>query len=162
MYRQRRSINWPGILLGFLVVLLLAGLGGIAVWEFFQIKDLRTKVEQTETTLGDSRTSLFEVNKDKEALIAQLAAVQQESPQQTQMRVLKLAGQQTELPKNETPQIAQVLDKSKLTEQPFLKDVENGDFILIYNKAKQSVVFRLWDNKIINQGPVTLDEKSAN
>jgi hypothetical protein len=157
MYMQRRGTNWLGVLLGFLVVLLLTGISAIAVWEFFQIKDLKQQVEQAQTEAGNARTTVFELNKQEEVLRALLAVVQQETPQQTQVRVLKAVGEQTELPKGEEPQLAQVLDATKLTDQPFLKDVENGDFIIIYKKAKVSIVYRLADNKIINSGPVTTE-----
>ena len=76
-------------------------------------------------------------------------------------RIVGLVGKLIDLPKDETPTLATVLDKEKLKDQPFFANVENGDSILIYTKAKKAIVYRLKENKLINVGPISIDETPA-
>ncbi len=63
------------------------------------------------------------------------------------------------LPQGETPTIATVSDKSKLKDQAFLKNAENGDKILIYAKAKKAILYRPSLNKIIETAPISLRDQ---
>jgi len=63
-----------------------------------------------------------------------------------------------DLPKDETPTVATVIDKDKLKDQPFFASAQNGDKILIYTKAKKAIVFRPSQNKLINVGPIAIDQ----
>jgi uncharacterized protein YpmB len=76
--------------------------------------------------------------------------------QQTQELVEKV-GKLITLPSDETPTIATVEDKSKLANQAFFAQAENGDQLLIYTKAQKAVIYRPSQNKIINVGPVSID-----
>jgi hypothetical protein len=67
-------------------------------------------------------------------------------------------GKLIDLPKDETPTTATILDKEKLKDQPFFNNAQNGDKILIYTKAQKAIVFRVKDNKIINVGPISLNQ----
>jgi FtsZ-interacting cell division protein ZipA len=68
-----------------------------------------------------------------------------------------------EVPKDENPTIATVESKDKLKEQPFFKDAQNGDKLLIFPQAKKAVLYRVSENRLINVGPiaVTGDQKAA-
>jgi hypothetical protein len=57
---------------------------------------------------------------------------------------------------NENPQIVLVQDVEKLRSiQPFFKDAENGDNVLIYSDI--AIIYSPTKNKIVNVGPVTRD-----
>lgn len=64
------------------------------------------------------------------------------------------------LPTDEQPTVATVQDKEKLKDQPFFKDAQNGDKLLIYTKAQKAIIYREEGNKLINVGPVTLDTQA--
>ena len=65
-----------------------------------------------------------------------------------------------DLPKDETPTVATILDKEKLKDQPFFANAQNGDKILIYTKAKKAIIFRPSQNKLINVGSIAIDQKA--
>lgn len=50
---------------------------------------------------------------------------------------------------SEYPVVATVKDRSKLTD-PFFADAQNGDKVLIFNKAKKAILYRPSTDKIIN------------
>jgi len=59
------------------------------------------------------------------------------------------------LPIDETPALATVTDKAKLTTK-FLQKAENGDKILIYQKAGRVIIYRPSIDRIIDVGPVQI------
>jgi len=85
-------------------------------------------------------------------------AATQETTGKVVGEVSKLYGS---LPNNETPTLAQVNDKSKLENQEFFKNAQNGDYILIYPNAKLAVIYREKENKLINVGPVSVGSQQS-
>lgn len=81
----------------------------------------------------------------------------QENVQELTNKVSKLIS----LPE-ETPTVAVVQDKDKLKDQPFFKDAQNGDKVLIFTAAKQAIIYRESTNKLINVGPISLEQPSTN
>jgi uncharacterized protein YneF (UPF0154 family) len=79
--------------------------------------------------------------------------------EETQVLVEKV-GKLMELP-NETPTIATVLDKSKLKDQPFFKNAENGDKVLVYIGAKKAILYRPSTDKIIEVAPLATENKQS-
>jgi uncharacterized protein (UPF0333 family) len=76
-------------------------------------------------------------------------------------RLVKLVGELISLPADESPTLATVQDKSKLAGQSFFENTQNGDVILIYTKAKKAIVYREKGNKIINVGPISIDQQNG-
>lgn len=65
------------------------------------------------------------------------------------------------IPNDETPILATVDDTEKLKDQPFFKDAENGDAILIFPQAKKAIIYRESQNKLINVGPIAITSDTA-
>lgn len=70
--------------------------------------------------------------------------------------LIKEVGAITVLPADETPTVATVADASKLKNQAFFKDAQNGDKVLIYTKAKKAYLYRPSTKKIIQIAPVNI------
>lgn len=81
------------------------------------------------------------------------------SQQETQDLVNKLK-KSINLP-NEEPTLATVNDASKLKQQVFFAEAENGDKVLIYTNAKKAVLYRPSTKKVIEFAPVNTGESSA-
>ncbi len=68
-------------------------------------------------------------------------------------------GKLMELPADETPTVATVLDVEKLQDQPFFAKAQNGDKLLAYTKTMQAILYRPSANKIINVAPLMIDQQ---
>ncbi|MDD5083968.1 MAG: hypothetical protein PHT88_03485 [Candidatus Moranbacteria bacterium] len=77
--------------------------------------------------------------------------------------LVKELGSVMELPTDETPTLATVTDKEKLSEQPFFKKAENNDKVLIYVKAGRAILYRPAVHKIVDVSTinVTNDQQSG-
>jgi len=73
--------------------------------------------------------------------------------------LLASLGKLIELPNNETPTIATVIDKDKLKDQPFFAKAENGDKLLAYTKSMKAILYRPSTNKIINVAPIVINQE---
>lgn len=70
--------------------------------------------------------------------------------------VTRLVAKHMVLPKNEEPALATVTDAKKLS-TPFLKQAQDGDRILIYQKNQLAIIYRPTIDRIIAVGPVSID-----
>jgi len=66
-----------------------------------------------------------------------------------------------DLPKDEEPTIATVLDKEKVKDQPFFANAVNGDKVVIYAKSEKAILFRPSTGRIVNVGPVNIGDGAA-
>jgi len=66
-------------------------------------------------------------------------------------------GEFMDLPEGEIPSVATILDKEKLKDQPFFKNAENGDKLLVYTKAMKAILYRPSSNRIIEVAPLYID-----
>lgn len=70
--------------------------------------------------------------------------------------ILAKVGALMQLPAGETPTIATVKDAATAKQgQPFLASAENDDVIIVYQNARQAILYRPSSNKIIAVGPVS-------
>lgn len=60
------------------------------------------------------------------------------------------------VPTDETPAIWTVDNKENLKNNPFFKDAEVGDYLIVFAKAKKAVIYRDAANKVINSGPIAI------
>jgi len=71
-------------------------------------------------------------------------------------RLVTAIGKLMELPSDEQPNVATVLDKEKLKDQPFFAKAENGDKVVIYSKAMKAILYRESTNKIVDVAPIQI------
>lgn len=114
------------ILLPLIGVLLLASIGGNA-YLYMQYTDAQ------------------------ELLVNPEIAAQKEIEEYT-TRVGKLM----DLPSDEEPTIATILDKDALADQAFFANAENGDKVLIYSAATKAILYRPSTNRIIEVAPIDI------
>jgi len=81
--------------------------------------------------------------------------------QQETAKLVSSVGKLMALPTDETPSIATVTDKTKLADQPFFTNSENGDKVLIYTNAKKAILYRPSTDKIIEVMPISFSNTPA-
>lgn len=81
--------------------------------------------------------------------------------QQETQDLINKVGKIMLLPQNETPTIATVADREKLSAQQFFTYAQNGDKVLIYQKARKAIIYRPGTNQIIEVGPVNIAPNQA-
>lgn len=85
----------------------------------------------------------------------------QQSSQAENDKLVKQVGQIIELPSNEAPTVATVVDASKLKDQVFFSKAQNGDKVLLYAQAKKAILYRPLNRKIIEVAPINLGNNVA-
>ncbi len=76
------------------------------------------------------------------------------SQKDAMLQAVSRVGEHIILPTGETPTYGTVADSTKLKDQTFFKNADNGDELLIYEKAKLTILYRPSINKIVNIGPL--------
>ena len=77
--------------------------------------------------------------------------------------VLAQVGEVVQLPTDETPQVATVLDASELQDSdPFFEKAQNGDALLMYKKRGLIVLFDLNAHKVLNMGLIATGTDATN
>ncbi len=98
----------------------------------------------------------YKQNQASQQLLKDPTAVQKAEVKAVVDKLSKLM----ELPSGEEPQVATVLDITKLKDQPFFTNAQNGDKVIIYTKAGKAILFRESTNKIIDVSPLNLGQTS--
>lgn len=75
-------------------------------------------------------------------------------------KVIARVGKLIKLP-NETPSVATVSDITKLQNQTLFQNAQNGDKVLIFNKAKRAIVYRPSENLIIEIGNIVVTPENS-
>lgn len=78
-----------------------------------------------------------------------------------QETIVKNVGKLTQVPPGEQPTIAKISDITKLNNQPFFQNAQNGDFVLIYTKAKEAILYDPVSNKVLRVGPILVPSPTA-
>ena len=86
----------------------------------------------------------------------------QEAAKQATKDVTDAVGKLVEIPTNETPTLATVSDASKLKNQSFFANAENGDKVLIFAQARKAILYRPSTNKVIEIAPVSIGSNNNN
>jgi hypothetical protein len=60
------------------------------------------------------------------------------------------------LPANQTPTVLTVKDASKLKNEQFYANAQNGDITLVYTKEKEAILYRPSTNQIVTIASVTV------
>ena len=66
-----------------------------------------------------------------------------------------------DLPTGEEPTLANIVDPSKLSNQPFFVKAKAGDKVLIYTNAKLAILYDTKANRVLNVAPVNIGSASA-
>lgn len=92
-------------------------------------------------------------------LYSKYTKVQNDNPNIQTQRIIDELGKTIALP-DETPSVLTVVDKSKLADSEIAKKAQNGDKILLFQKAGQVVVYRPSTHKLINILNLSRDGKA--
>lgn len=65
-------------------------------------------------------------------------------------------GKLIELPTDEEPTVATVIDAQKLKDQLFFAKAKNGDKVLLYTNARKAILYDPKENKIIEVAPINI------
>lgn len=84
-----------------------------------------------------------------------------EAAQQEVKDLTRKIGKVAVIPTGETPTLATVKDVSKLKNQVFFQNAQNGDKVLIFSKAKRAVLYRPSSQKIVEIAPLTDTSSSS-
>lgn len=60
------------------------------------------------------------------------------------------------VPVNETPTVAVIQDTGQLQDQPFFKDAQKGDYLLVYSDSALALLYRNEVGKLVNVGPISV------
>lgn len=133
MKRNSRAIGFNGpTLVIILLFLIIAGGGAFGYYKYTQLNN-----ENKRLSANPEEAAKSEANKVKSS-VAQLI----------------------EVPTDEEPTIATVVDASKLSGQAFFAKAQNDDRVLMYQKAKKAILYRPSTNKIIEVAPINIGEES--
>jgi hypothetical protein len=98
--------------------------------------------------------SSFQFKQHQEQLKNPTTAAQTE-----QKSLIEKASKLSDLPKDEKPTIATVSDVTELKDQEFFANAKEGHNVLIYQKSKRQILYDPINNKILNDGPLTINQK---
>lgn len=129
--RQFREKLKRYLLTGFVVILIL-GFGVASIYFY-------TKYQKSQQLLGDSTVAAGEDTR----------------------KIVAAVGKLMELPTGEEPTVATVTNVEQLRSQDFFKRAQNGDNVIIYEKAGKAILYRSSVNKIIDVSPVQINPNVA-
>lgn len=138
---KKSGKNSTLLIIGVVVFVLLLGAGAFGYKMIDDSKKEATKLRQENAKLANPQES---ANLEKERIKSNVAKL-------------------IEVPQDEDPTIANVVDAPKLQKEAFYAKAQNGDRALFYVKAKKAFLYRPSSNKIIEVATFNLgnNEKPA-
>jgi hypothetical protein len=130
--RKARLNRIPPLVYAVLLVLI----GIIALYLFNEYRQTKSELSQLQS--GSSVVSSEEIEK----IITEVEKL-------------------TVIPEGEEPTVATVSDANLLKDKPFFANAQNGDKVLIFNKAKQAIIYRPSVRKVIAVGPITVQSNTT-
>lgn len=101
-------------------------------------------------------------NKDLKTQVKELNNNPQIAVQKQTNELIAKVGSLIDLPKNETPTVANVSDAAAAKKQSaFFNNALNGDKVLMYAKAGEAILYRPSTNKIVLVAPLTFTDNAA-
>lgn len=98
--------------------------------------------------------------------VNKLSQSQKTNPADEARQLSAEVGQLIQLPSDEVPTVATVVDADKVKSQAFFASAQNGDKVLVYSKASKAILYRPSTKKIIEVAPINIGnsqtEKQAN
>lgn len=85
----------------------------------------------------------------------------QEAAKAETERIKKEIAELIEVPQDETPTIATVVDPAKLGNQEFFKKAQKDDRVIIYAQAKKAILYRPSTKKIIEVAPLNIGNTTS-
>ena len=90
-----------------------------------------------------------------------LKVTSDETAKEDNQKLLSEVGKIIELPSNESPTVAVVSDKEKLSGNVFFKNSQNGDKVLIFAEAKKAILYRPSTKKLIEVANINLADSNG-
>ena len=116
------------------VVGILVGAGAFYAWNMYMVKDPTKAAAQLEQAQAEAQMK----------------------------ELVDKVGKLIVLPKGEEPVVATINDAAALArDQVFYKGSQNGDMVLVYQKAAKAIVYSPSRDIIINVGPIFLQDQQA-
>lgn len=85
---------------------------------------------------------------------------QNSSQSQEASQLKQKIGQYIQLPSDEEPTVATVVDADRVKGQSFFKDSQNGDKVLLFAKAGKAILYRPGTDKVIEVAPINQNSKN--
>lgn len=134
--KKEESNNGIGALVVVIIIAVLAATG--CVFMYLKYSSAQNKIKD----LTDPQAQQEMAKKEAQTLVAKV-------------------GKLIMLPAGEEPTIATVTDVDALKkEQPFYRDAQNGDKVIIYMQAKKAIIYNEARDILVNVGPIFLNEDS--
>jgi hypothetical protein len=61
------------------------------------------------------------------------------------------------VPETEEPVVARIQDKTQIGSDKFFDNAQNGDYVIVYNKARVGIIYRQSEKKIMKIGTVSTE-----
>jgi len=134
--KSRGLFNFIKIIIFFIFIISFAGSVAWGFWSNKMYQEAKSQINQLTSLDGQQELAKQEIN-----------------------QVLNKVRKHIQLPEDEEPVMATVVDAAALSqEQSFYKDANNGDRVIVYQKAQKAILYNPEKDIIINVGPVFLDE----